>query len=316
MPSLTGPPVYVPPSALPADRLRGYGLQSQASVVEEATPLYSIRGAEHEVTNCGRIGCWPHDCEHFGDKFAEQHGQSWVQTVPFTVYATGPWCGGKYAIQEGSRRARERLIALEWAAVERAILTGACGAKPYLIGPPDGDGIEVTVSPATPDGYTALAQWNVLNTDYAPELPGGTTPVSRENALALLEWGMRDYGGAGIIHAPSYAYPYFSDWEIRDGARLVTQLGTGWAFGKGYWNVPPGTSDPVETDDPPDLSSVWMYGTGAVRVWRSRIQSPPEPVDGAPLDYDFRDNRSMPLAERHYTVSIQCPYVAVNVDLT
>lgn len=319
MASYTGPPVYVPASELPPDRMRGYGLQSQAFVVEETgRPSKSIRGVEHEVINCGDSGlnCWSHDCNHFGDKFADQKGQSWVRTTPFTVYATGPNCSGRHAIEQGARRATERLAALEWAAVEWAVQTGACGVEPYLIGPPEGgDGIELFVRPGSVDGLTALASWNVLSDAFAPELPAGTTPVSRADALAYIEWGMRHYGGTGIIHAPSYTYPYFHDWEIRDGARLVTQIGTGWAFGRGYVNIAPGSTEVPDRDTPPDLSTAWLYGTGAVRIWRSAIQRPPEP-DNGPMDYNFRDNRSMPLAERHYTASIQCPYVAVNVDLT
>lgn len=313
----TGPPVYVPANELPPSVRRGYGLQSQASVVQHDER--AIRGVEHEVVDCGRLACWPHDCDHVGDKFADQHGQSWLSTVPFTVYATGPACGGQDAIRQASRRATERLEALEWAAVEYAVMTGACGASPYLVGPAEGDdGIELWIRPGSPDGFTALAQWSVTSTGFAPVLPVGTTPVSRATALAAIEWGMRDYGSTGVIHAPSWTYTFFHDWEIRDGARLVTQIGTGWAFGRGYVSVAPGTApDAMPTlDDTPDFTTTWLYGTGTVRIWRSQLYGPPPAEDGAPVDYHFRDNRSMPLAERHYTVSIQCPYVAVPVDLT
>lgn len=318
MAALTGPPVVLAPSRLQPDRVRGYGLQSQAFVVDEAGSApddrVAIRGVQHEVNNCGRLACWSHDCDHTGDKFADQHGQQWLTAAPFTVYATGPNCMGRHAMEAAQRRATERMEALEWAAVEYAIQTGACGASPYLVGPPEGDdGIELWIRPASPDGFTALASWAVADASFTPELPVGSDPVPVTTALAALEWGMRDYGGPGIIHAPSWSYPWFRAWEHKEASRLVTQLGTGWAFGRGYVNVAPGTEpDAMPTlDDVPDFTSVWLYGTGAVRIWRSELTTTPQYAA-----YDYRDNRSMFLVERSYTVSIQCPYTAVNVDLT
>lgn len=319
---LTGPPVTIEPSRLQPDRVRGFGLQSQAFVVTETESAdalppdqrVAIRGARHEVNNCGRLNCWPHDCDHFGDKFADQQGQEWVEATPFTITATGPRCTGRHAIENAQRRARERMEALEWAAVEYAIQTGACGASPFLIGPPTaGDGISLWIRPGSTDGFTALAQWETADMSFAPETPAGTDPVNPAAALAAIEWGMRDYGGPGIIHAPSWTYPWFRDWEIREANRLVTQLGTGWAFGRGYVDVAPGT-DPSAMptlDTVPDFTSAWLYGTGAVRIWRSTLDFTPDYAA-----FNFRMNRSMMLVERSYTVSIQCPYVAVQVDLT
>lgn len=315
MARITGPPAYL--AQVPPDRQRQYGLQSQAIVtteVEDAEPSYALRGAQHEVNNCGRLGCWSHDCdEQDGDKFADQPGQTWVSSTPFTVTAVGPPCGGRHAIDNARRRATERLVALEWNTVERAVLTGMCGASPYLIGPAGDGDITLVISPAGSDstGYTALAEWNLFDTSFRPELPAGTDPVTREQALGYLEWGFREYGGPGVIHAPSYTYPWFHDWILREQSRLVTQIGTGWAFGRGYWSVAPGDPDPIEPDVP-DMTSAWLYGTGAVRIWRSQIIYPAG-NDG--VEYDWRQNRSMALAERSYTVSMQCPYVAVNVDL-
>lgn len=311
MPNLTGPPLWE--RAVSRDPERRYGLDSQASVVTvpDGPDSNALRGVIHEVNNCGRIDCVSHDCDTSDvDKFADQHEQQWVETNPFTVYAVGPSCEGMDADTQAlaRRRARERLQALEWAAVERAVLSGMCGASPYLAGPPADGGIELEVRPATPDGYTALADWTVLDTSFVPVLPAGTDPVPPWQALAYLEWGLRDYGGAGVIHVPSYTFPWWKDWLWRDGSRLVTQLGHGWVFGRGYWSLEPGTSDP-EPEEPPDMDSAWIYATGAVRVWRSPIIEPP-------IGLDYRQNRVMSLAERTYNVSIQCPYVAVNVDLT
>lgn len=315
---LTGPPVVLPPSRVPDDRVRGYGLQSQAVITDEPAggppdQRVAYRGVTHEVNNCGRLECWPHDCDHVGDKFANQGGQEWLTAEPFTVYATGPRCTGRDALANAERRAVERMEALEWAAVEYAVMTGACGASPYLVGPAAGDGIELWIRPGSADGFTALAEWSTTDMSFAPVTPTGTDPVSPATALAALEFGMRDYGGPGVIHAPAWSFPWFHDWETSIGPRLTTQLGAGWAFGRGYVNVAPGTApDAMPTlDDTPDFASVWLYGTGAVRIWRSALDMTPQYAQ-----YEYRDNRSMVLVERSYTVSIQCPYVAVNVDLT
>lgn len=312
---ITGPPVTLPPSQVPADRIRGHGLQSQASVTTEADnapPGQRIahRGVQHEVNACGRAACWSHDCDHTDDKFGDQRGQDWITTTPFTVYATGPRCSGADAIANAQRRATEYFAATEWTAVEYAVQTGACGARPYLAGEPDG--IDLRIRPGSGDGYTALAAWRVADTSFAPVTPVGTDPVSPEVALAALEWGMRDYAGPGVIHAPAWSYPWWRPWLRDAGPRLVTQLGAGWALGRGYVSVAPGT-DPDEMpslDDIPDFASVWLYATGAVRIWRSAVDMTPQYAA-----YDYRDNRSMMLVERAYTVSIQCPYIAVNVQL-
>lgn len=313
MASITGPPAYLPGASVPPGRRRQYGLQTQATVTTEpdtARPRYSLQGVEHEVNDCGRLSCWSHDCDaQDGDKLADQPGQQWAISNPFTVVASGPACFGADAIANARRRALERLEALEWAAVERAVLSGMCGASPYLIGPPGGGGdIELEVRPATPDGYTALADWHLFSADLAPALPAGTDPVPLDRALALIEWGMRDYGGAGVIHAPSWTWPWLDDYLTEDGPRKTTEIGTGLAFGRGYWSVAPGTSDPVEPDTPPDTASAWLYATGAVRIWRSQPQAPTEDD----IEFDWRRNRSTALVERHYTVSMQCPYIAVN----
>lgn len=320
---VTGPPIYLP--SVPQPPRRGYGLESAAILTPESPDgpeSPALRGVIHDVDDCGRLACWPHDCdEQDGDKFG-LHEQTMVTALPFTVVATSPDCQGiDLATQRRARdRAMRRLQALGWTMVEAAVLSGMCGASPYLVGPPDGEGIELVVSPATEDGYTALADWSVLATDFTPETPAGTDPVPRADALAAIEWGMRDYGSVGIIHAPSWTYPYFWRWEQREGSRLVTQIGTRWAFGRGYWSVAPGTPDPEPPDEPPpfggDELTSWIYGTGAVRVWRSPIVTPRSNVSGMDgVVVNPRQNIATSLAEQTFVVSIQCPYIAVNVDL-
>ena len=308
--------------------MRGYGLQSVATVITEpdletdadgrvirpsanAARAYSDRGVQHPVDNCGRLECWGHGCaDQDGDKLANRHGQDWVTSTPFTVYAVGPDCSGQWGRDQGPARARARLQSLEWAAVERAVLTGQCGADPTLIGPAGGAPGELTIYPGG-DPLSAVAEWRMFSDWAVPVMPAGTDPVSRVDALALIEWAMRDYGGTGVIHAPSWTYPYFRRWEIRDGQMMTTQIGTRWAFGRGYWSVAPGDTETVEPDTPPDVTQAWIYATGAVRIWRSAIWSPDDD-----LSYDWRQNVSTATAERSYTVSIQCPHVAVLVDLT
>lgn len=275
---ISGAPGYIGP-VTPA-RPWQYGLQSQASVMTGDT-RWAYGGIIHDVDDCDPAQCWSHECPDPNEpKDTDQPEQDTIVASPVTVYAISPPCMGGDAMDRAQARARARLVAGEWAAVERAVF-GLCGGLPDS---PWGDA----------------------------ELPAGTATVGMEQALAAIEYGMRNYGGAGIIHAPRQTYGYWGYGQhiIRNGPRLETEVGTGWAFGRGYLDLAaPGEPQTDELIDPTD---VWIYGSGAVRIWRSPITTPGD----RETTYDYRANASRAIAERTYTVSIQCPIVAVHVDLT
>lgn len=312
MAPVTGAPVWagVPP---PGPRWE-YGLQSQASVVTSASRA-SYAGVEYETEGCVPSRCWDHTCtpglppgggiqldvtadpsdpsgytaraewEVFddpnGSKFDDPADQDFVTSQPFTVYNVSPPCAGGYAMDRAQARARERLEATEWQAVERVFQSGFCGAEPNL----------------------SLGE---------PELPAGTDPVHPAVALSYIEFALRDSGSPGVIHAPREAYPFFRSYIVRSGPQLETQVGAGWAFGRGYTNVPPGEQAPAERVPVADGMTAWIYVTGNVRIWRSPIVTPGDRW----TTFDREHNATRAIAERTYTVTYSCPLAAVNVDLS
>lgn len=204
-------------------------------------------------------------------KDTRQPGQDWLAAESFTVYAIGPPCTGADALDRAQQRATNRLIAGEWATVE------------------------------------SMTQMSILS-QSKPEIPTGDTAVPLAQALAGIEYGMRGYGGPGVIHIPRQAHGY---WRhiVRNGPRLETRVGHGLAFGRGYRSMAP---DGPENDDLIDPTQVWIYGTGAVRIWRSAISTP----GNRSTTFDWEQNASRAIAERSYTVAVQCPYVAALVDFT
>lgn len=212
-------------------------------------------------------------------KTAGQYPQDFVEAGSFTVYAASPPCMGRDALDRAQARATARLTAGEWIAVERTIFgSGGCRL------------------PEDP--------W------VNAEKPEGDTAVNMETALSALEYGMREYGGAGIIHAPRQSYPWWQKNRhiVRNGPRLETASGSGWAFGRGYFTAAPGQQTKIGKIDP---NKTWIYASGAVRIWRSTINTP----GNRDTTFDHGQNATRAVAERTYTVSIQCPIVAVNVDL-
>lgn len=313
MAPVTGPPTWVGAPA-PGPRWQ-YGLQSQAQVMtSDSAAAYT--GVEYESAGCVPSRCWDHTCtpgqpptgdrvdlsvsadpsdqtgytalaewEVFQDPNARKDSvdtePSFVATQPFTVYNVSPPCAGGYAMDRAQDRARERLEATEWIAVEHAFQSGFCGAVPNLAG-----------------------------ADI--ELPAGEEPVSIARALSYLEFGLRNSGSPGVIHAPRDSYPFLRSFIGRYGTKLETQVGAGWAFGRGYTTVPPGEQAPDEQVPVADDMTTWLYVTGNVRIWRSQIRTPGDRWS----TFNWRDNQTRAVAERTYTVAYDCPTVAVQVDLS
>ena len=283
MAPVTGAPAWAG-APTPAPRWE-YGLQSQAIVVTGGTRL-AYAGVEYEVNECSPSTCWDHACPPDGEpvnarKDSDPDDQDYVTATPFTVYNVSPPCTGGYALDRAQDRARERLAATEWQAVERAFQSGLCGQSPSLS---MGD----------------------------PVMPAGNRLLSIEDALSYLEYGMRDWGAPGIIHAPREAWPYLRSFIVRDGNQLETELGHGWALGRGYTTVAPGEQEPGNRQPVAADGTTWLYATGTVRIWRSQIMTP----GTRETTFDWRHNATRAVAERTYTIGYACRPIAVRVDLS
>ena len=202
-----------------------------------------------------------------------------TEASPFTVIASYNCSPVGRSIEEGERRARAILAAREEAMVERTLWTGELGNTPNL-------------------------------QDEATDITPGGAAVDPVQAIGLLEEANgQNYGSQGVIHltragaiAGIGAYVLF-----RDGARLVTGLGTPVIAGAGY----PGTSPAGVAADPGES---WGYVTPALIGYRSEVFTPSN-RQGDLLDRGV--NQLMAMAERSYVLGWDpCGVSAVNLTTT
>lgn len=140
---------------------------------------------------------------------------------------------------------------------------------------------------------------NVKAVDITP-VPG-TAVVKPKYALGLLEQYAQDnYVGLPIIHGNRIATQLIPDPQIdSDDWLLHTMHGTPVANGGGYYATGPGARVAA-------AGEAWLFVTGQVNVWRGAILTPDE-------TYALKQNRTFALAERTYTVSVECITAAVLV---
>lgn len=129
-------------------------------------------------------------------------------------------------------------------------------------------------------------------TDITPEGGIGVTA-----GIGLVQHYLRwNYGGTGILHAPSWAAPVLHDYVHTTEPARTTNLATRWAFGAGY-------GIDAASNQPTAGSTVTVYGTGAVLIYRSEVFIPATIRTGA---LDYRMNLLQVLAEQTYAVALDC----------
>lgn len=153
----------------------------------------------------------------------------------------------------------------------------------------------------TAGNYPALA------TD--PALVVLPSAVDIRTAVGLLEQEIAErYGGVGVIHAPRLVMPYAADAGLvqREGEKLVTPLGTQWAFGGGYDPaiVPTGQTPLIE-------GQTWMYATGQVVGRKGEIKVNPD----LPNSLNRVTNEITVLAERTWVLTRDCVTIGIKVML-
>ena len=246
-------------------------------------------GIEWEPLSCGPVsgfGAWcPTDdngdpIEQVGIPKGFNTNPALGEASPFGVYASYNCSPVGRSIEEGAIRARAILAAREEAMVERTLWNGTLGNTPNL----QDDAEDITPTPGT-----------------------AVDPVE---AIGLLEeFNGQNYGSQGIIHltrrgatAAIGAYVVF-----REGARLVTGLGTPVVAGAGY----PGTSPAGAAADPGES---WGYVSPALIGYRSEVFEPSN-RQGDLLDRGI--NQLMAMAERSYVIGYDpCGVGAVNLTTT
>ena len=264
------PPAYIQAPPVVPHR---FGLFTVASVVD-AIGVREQSGVEWEPAGAGPATVAPVPCPSIPSGL-DGTGVALAAATPFVVYA-GVRCdtSAGHTYQELLARAQTRLSLGEQAACERALWSGEGGNRPRLAAP-------TTV---------------VLASGAAVPLAAG---------VGLLEEYLVDtYAGIGALHAPRRVAPAAAAARLvdRDGARLVTTVGTPVVFGRYPATGPDGAAPPT--------GAAWLYATGQVLVRRGDVQVSDEAAGFAPAT-----GRPLAVAQRVYLAGFEGTPAAVLIQL-
>ncbi|HEU5108611.1 MAG TPA: hypothetical protein VFT95_08655 [Micromonosporaceae bacterium] len=210
--------------------------------------------------------------------------------TPFTVYARFD-CSPAASAEEAERQAQDAMTRLESWQVERSFWTGMSG------------GVETVFPHLAADAEVRDAYGTLLQTAADP-ITGSA--VNIVEAFGQVEKALADcFNGAGVIHVPAELGAAVANAALAkpDGRRLKTLNGNWVAVGNGY----PGTSPAGAT---PAAGTAWIYGTGPVFAYRSRVEIP-----SLPSIINRRSNSVEALAERTYVLGFGCCLAAALVDV-
>ncbi|MFT4086137.1 MAG: hypothetical protein QM658_03130 [Gordonia sp. (in: high G+C Gram-positive bacteria)] len=250
------PPVLL--DAAPSLNPPRFGLLSAGELVDWNDP-HLHNGIEYVPNATGEAGIASTDCDDHTAAVLDD-GLATVVSGPIPVVAGITLPSFALDPADAAARARARLAAGEVAAVEKRMWASA--AHPLTANP-------------TVLSHSALAL---------------------ADAVGLLEeWFDARYGGTPVIHAPRRLGVRARDAHAaeRDGAKLITPLGSVWSFGN-Y----PGTAPASETGG--SVPPLWLVASGQVQIRRSDVV-----VDGVDLrsSLNRRTNRTRVSARRTYVVS-------------
>lgn len=283
------PPVFTP---LP------YGLLSVAQPAGDDSGRHWRNGVEFQPRHCGPALSTAAVCVTGGiTKPAITDGQPIRGADPFTIHAWLDCSPVGYSPDDWRRLTTAALVNNEAAAVEAVFATGVVAGGtvyPHLAADADVD-----------EGAVGAGQVVSLQTAASVLVTGGVDIVE---GVGLLESAMAScYGGVPVLHVPRRALAHMANKALveADGDQLRTLSGSLVAAGAGY----PGTSPAGAT---PATGTVWLYATGAVKVWRSPIE-----LTGVnPADWVGRArNDQILVAERTYVIGWDCCHFAVPVVL-
>jgi hypothetical protein len=215
--------------------------------------------------------------------------------TPFTVYAQFN-CSPAASAEEAQDKAEEAMRRLESWQVERSFWTGTAGGSETV------PAITAVFPHLAADDEVRDVHGTLLQTASDP-VTGTATDIVQ--AFGEIERGLADcLNGQGVIHVPAELGPALAFTMVAkpDGRRLRTLNGNLVALGNGY----PGTSPAGAA---PAAGTAWIYGTGPVFAYRSRVEVP-----GMPSIVNRATNTVQALAERTYVLGYDCCLVAALVD--
>lgn len=286
------PPITIDPPQI--ERYTG-GLYAvappQPGPVVDGNPRRWENGVQYQSETCAETNTWAVTCGTDPEREDKSFDLQFplVKGTPFVSYF-GVQCAlvGR-TLEEYERSVRNALDLCEQRTVERTFWTGDQGNDPHLA-----NGIYDPVT--NPDGVHILGASDV-------------TALGVLQGVATLEsWLGDNYCGVGVLHAPRGLAPYAANFQLIDGSnpRLLTPLGTRWAFGAGY------SVNTGPTGVAADAGTAWIYATGQVNLWRSEIWIQPDVLEQA---FNRKTNDVELLAERAFVVTLECAIAAVRVRL-
>ena len=283
---MAAPPVFTP---------AGYGLLSVAEPADD-TDLHWRNGVQFEPAHCGPALNMASVCVTGGaEKDPLDDAVPIRGADPFTVYAWLDCSPIGWTPQQWRDMTVEALRNNEPAAVEAVFWTGAvAGATIYPHLAADTAVNETGVGPAVN-----------LQTAASVIVTGAVDIVE---AVGALEGAMAGcYGGTPTLHMTRETAAHADQYGLlrRQGAQLTTLLGSKVAAGLGYPGTAPDGTDPAD-------GVAWMYATGAVKYWRS----PVETTGRSPAEWIGRaTNDQVLIAERTYVIGWDCCHFAIPVAL-
>lgn len=276
----TCPPLLIAPP--PTTQAAG-GLFTAASFPEVPGEgngrRWECGGIEYQPEVCGTPIGWSAVCPPAvpADKVPDLEFPL-VSGLPFTVLLGVPCRLVGTSLEELERRVVSAFTYNEQRAVEEIFWTGSLGNN-HLADP---DCVDLT--PA--EGALSIVA-----------------------GVGKLESHLRsNYGGTGVLHAPTGLAAFAAAMNLIVGtppAKLVTPLGTRWAFGAGYEvnTGPDGTPAPD--------GEAWIYATGQVSIIRSEVFVNPDDLRYA---FNTRTNEVEIFAERNYAITTECVCAAIRVS--
>ena len=243
-------------------------------------------GVQYQVSTCVKTKTWAITCGTDPERADKTFDQTFdlVEGTPFVSYL-GVQCAlpGR-TLEEYQANVFNALDLCEQRTIETTFWTGDQGNEPHLASDDPDTGAEILAG----SDVTALGVM--------------------QGVAALESWLGDNYCGVGVLHAPRGLAPYAANFQLLrgDNPRLLTPLGTRWAFGAGYSvnTGPDGTAA--------EAGTAWIYATGQVNVWRSPIWMQPDQIE---YGFNTRTNDVEIIAERAFVITRECGIAAVRVRL-
>ncbi|MBF6298227.1 hypothetical protein IU459_11815 [Nocardia amamiensis] len=269
------PPLLV---AAPTITPARFGLQSAADQ-QLIDPAQRIRnGVAWEPNPCGPAKLDPAECGDTPTDRDVPDGIGLDSAEPIVVY-NGFTCRAVGLTEQAMLDRATASLLTEWVAVEQAVWAST--------------GLRL-MNDTTGEETAVLAE----------------DPVPLVSGIGLLEGFLgANYGGIGVLHTPREVASHAAAAQqiSTEPGRLVTVLGTRWAFGAGYPNTGPDGA-------PAAADTAWIVATGAVTYRRTEITHRPGSMREA---FNYANNEIRAIAERTYVVAWdECVRAAVPVSLT